>query len=150
MLLNGRWKWVEGKQKMASKPSTIIRLCFFYLMFFGFMRLSSCTVLSLTPHVSTCNGSIAECNQEDELLMESEISRRFLEQKKYISNGALQRDKPVCNGGGSGEAYSNSGGCLPPPSNPHNRGCSKYYRCRSDSWLCKETIFKVHESTLFM
>ncbi|ESW25620.1 hypothetical protein PHAVU_003G051400 [Phaseolus vulgaris] len=117
---------------MAAKPWTI-RLCFFYFMLFSFMHFSCCTVLSFTSHVGRCNGTIADCNQEDELLMESEISRRFLEQKSYISNGALQRDKPVCNGGGSGEAYSNSGGCLPPPSNPHNRGCSKYYRCRSDS-----------------
>ncbi|KAG5029435.1 hypothetical protein AAZX31_05G140600 [Glycine max] len=119
---------------MASKSSTIRLLCFCYFMLFSFMHFSSCTVFSLKSHASTCNGSIAECNQEDELLMESEISRRFLEQKRsYISNGALQRDKPVCNGGGSGEAYSKTGGCLPPPSNPQNRGCSKYYRCRSDS-----------------
>ena len=122
----------EQNRRMASNPITL-RFCFFCFMLFSFVHFSSCTVLSYTNHASTCNGSIAECNQEDELLMESEISRRFLEQKKYISNGALQRDKPVCNGGGSGEAYSNSGGCLPPPSNPHNRGCSKYYRCRSDS-----------------
>lgn len=67
--------------------------------------------------------------------MESEISKRFLEERtnKYIAPGALRRDKPVCNGGGSGEAYSRSGGCIPPPSNPQTRGCSKYYRCRSDS-----------------
>ncbi|OIW11204.1 hypothetical protein TanjilG_28295 [Lupinus angustifolius] len=66
--------------------------------------------------------------------MESEISKRFMmEEKRYISNGALKRDKPVCNGGGSGEAYSKTGGCLPPPSNPQSRGCFKYYRCRGDS-----------------
>ncbi|KAL2343513.1 hypothetical protein Fmac_004798 [Flemingia macrophylla] len=118
---------------MASKSSTITLLSFCYFFLFSLMHFSSCTVISLTGHASTCNGSIAECNQEDELLMESEISRRFLEQKKYISNGALQRDKPVCNGGSSGEAYSKTGGCLPPPSNPQSRGCSKYYRCRSDS-----------------
>ncbi|XVF37913.1 hypothetical protein REPUB_Repub20aG0052300 [Reevesia pubescens] len=81
---------------------------------------------------SACGGS-GECNEADEMLMESEISRRFLEQKKYISPGALKRDQPVCNGGSSGEAYSKTGGCLPEPSNPYNRGCSKYYRCRSDS-----------------
>ncbi|KAK7294769.1 hypothetical protein RJT34_17665 [Clitoria ternatea] len=99
-----------------------------------FQHFSICTVLPWTSHHgSMCNGSMAECNDEDEMLMESEISRRFLEQRTYISNGALKRDKPVCNGGGSGEAYSKTGGCLPPPSNPHSRGCSKYYRCRSDS-----------------
>ena len=139
VLLSGEWKegYIQSKtqnRRMASKSSTIRLLCFCYFMLFSFMHFSSCTVFSLKSHASTCNGSIAECNQEDELLMESEISRRFLEQKRsYISNGALQRDKPVCNGGGSGEAYSKTGGCLPPPSNPQNRGCSKYYRCRSDS-----------------
>ncbi|KAK7359310.1 hypothetical protein VNO77_01265 [Canavalia gladiata] len=119
-------------RRMASKSSTIRLVSFCYLILFSFMQFSS-TGLSWTSQASTCNGSIAECNLEDELLMESEISRRFLQQKSYISNGALKRDKPVCNGGGSGEAYSKTGGCLPPPSNPENRGCSKYYRCRSDS-----------------
>ncbi|KDP32602.1 hypothetical protein JCGZ_13152 [Jatropha curcas] len=80
----------------------------------------------------TCNGSIADCNFEEyETLMDSEISRRFLEQKKYISPGALKRDQPVCNGGANGQSYSSS--CLPPSSNPQNRGCPRYYRCRSDS-----------------
>lgn len=119
---------------MASK-STIKLLSFYYFMLFSFMHLSI-TVFSMSSnhhHANICNGSIAECNQEDEFLMESEISRRFLEERRYISNGALKRDKPVCNGGASGEAYSKSEGCIPPPSNPYTRGCSKYYRCRSDS-----------------
>ncbi|MED6133162.1 hypothetical protein PIB30_025975 [Stylosanthes scabra] len=113
-------------------------VCCFMLL--SYMHLST-TVFSQTSHAYTytytytytCNGSIAECNQEHEMLMESEISRRFLEEKKYISYGALGRDKPACNDGERGEAYSKSEGCLPPPSNPENRGCSKYYRCRSES-----------------
>ncbi|MED6130794.1 hypothetical protein PIB30_003814 [Stylosanthes scabra] len=114
---------------MASK-SSIIRVVFFCCI----MLCSSTAIgLSWTSNSHRCNGSIAECNQDGELLMESEISRRILEQRRIISNGALTRDKPVCNGGASGEAYSKTGGCLPPPSNPYNRGCSKYYRCRSDS-----------------
>ncbi|KAJ8755291.1 hypothetical protein K2173_019089 [Erythroxylum novogranatense] len=77
-----------------------------------------------------CNGSIAECNVEDfEELIESEISRRFLEQIKYISPGALNKDRPACSGEASGQSYSSS--CLPPPANHENRGCSKIYRCRS-------------------
>ncbi|KAE8038013.1 hypothetical protein FH972_010561 [Carpinus fangiana] len=74
----------------------------------------------------------AECNEEKEQSAESEISRRFLAQKS-ISYGALNRDRPACNGGAPGQSYSNSGGCLPPPANPPNRGCPKYYRCRSSS-----------------
>ncbi|KAJ6777051.1 RAPID ALKALINIZATION FACTOR-LIKE [Salix koriyanagi] len=78
-----------------------------------------------------CNGSIAECNEEYEFVMPSRISERYLEEtKKYISPGTLKPDQPVCNGGASGQSYSSS--CLPPPSNPPSRGCSKYYRCRSD------------------
>ncbi|KAJ6424182.1 hypothetical protein OIU84_025043 [Salix udensis] len=78
-----------------------------------------------------CNGSIAECNEEYEFVMPSHVSERYLEEtKKYISPGTLKPDQPVCNGGASGQSYSSS--CLPPPSNPPSRGCSKYYRCRSD------------------
>ncbi|XP_028121130.1 cold-responsive protein kinase 1-like [Camellia sinensis] len=80
-----------------------------------------------------CNGSIAVCNFDLEMVMESAVSRRFMETKKYTSPGALKRDQSVCNGGGSGEAYSKTRGCLPPQSNPYDRGCSRYYRCRGDS-----------------
>ncbi|KAJ4957153.1 hypothetical protein NE237_013936 [Protea cynaroides] len=81
-----------------------------------------------------CNGSIAECNEEEELLIESEIARRFLqESKNHISYGALNPDRPVCDGSASGEPYSKTGSCRQPPSNPQNRGCSKIYRCRNDS-----------------
>uniref|UniRef100_A0A2P2NM63 Protein RALF-like 32 n=1 Tax=Rhizophora mucronata TaxID=61149 RepID=A0A2P2NM63_RHIMU len=78
-----------------------------------------------------CNASIAECNEEYEVLMATEISRRFLEHRKYISPGVLHRDQPVCSGGKRGQSYSS--GCLPPKSNPGGRGCSRIYRCRSDS-----------------
>lgn len=98
--------------------------------FFTFF-LTVSFIISLVNGQSQCNDTIAKCNEDLEILMESEISRRFLEErKKYISPGALKRDQPVCNGGGNGEPYSRS--CLPPPSNPYNRGCSKYYRCRGD------------------
>ncbi|KAG9144363.1 hypothetical protein Leryth_024501 [Lithospermum erythrorhizon] len=80
---------------------------------------------------SKYNGSITESDDYIEEMMESEISRRFLEQRRYISIGALKRDHPACDGGASGTPYTRSG-CLPPPANPYNRGCSKYYRCRSD------------------
>ncbi|XP_022138044.1 protein RALF-like 32 [Momordica charantia] len=82
---------------------------------------------SMTP----CNGSIAECYVEEEMLMESEISRRFLEQqKKYISYDTLKKDQPACQGG-KGKPYTKSESCLPPPSNPYDRGCKPIYRCKS-------------------
>ncbi|KAL2506390.1 Protein RALF-like 32 [Abeliophyllum distichum] len=100
-----------------------------------FCIISFITVRGLNDiaNFSSCNGSIAECNEELEILMESDISRRFLQEKKYISPGALKRDQPVCNGGARGEPYSGGGGCVPPPSNTYNRGCQKYYRCRDDA-----------------
>ena len=107
------------------------------------LHLSSCLILALllfnkaaTARSSNiCNGSIAECSEEIEMFMESDISRRFLEErKKYITPGALKPDQPVCSGGGRGDAYSKSGGCLPPRSNRDTRGCPAYYRCRSGSW----------------
>ncbi|GER53111.1 rapid alkalinization factor [Striga asiatica] len=81
-----------------------------------------------------CKGSIAECDRDLEVLMESETSRRFLTQRKYITPGTLKRDQPVCNGGAPGQPYTNGGGqCVPSSSNPYHRGCPPYYRCRDDS-----------------
>ncbi|OVA05696.1 Rapid ALkalinization Factor [Macleaya cordata] len=82
-----------------------------------------------------CNASIGECNaeEEEEMLMESEISRRFMaEQKKYITPGVLKKDQPACGGDGRGQSYTNGGSCLGRPVNPETRPCYKYYRCRSD------------------
>ncbi|XP_028804797.1 protein RALF-like 32 [Neltuma alba] len=130
---------MESKDRVRFSISTF----YFYsmmILFVGFMsslclKSEAAVVSAASLSCKNGNGTIAECNEEDEvMMMESEISRRLMvEQTKYISPGALRRDKPVCHGGGSGEAYSRSGGCLPSPSNPHTRGCSKYYRCRSDS-----------------
>ncbi|KAF3456650.1 hypothetical protein FNV43_RR01304 [Rhamnella rubrinervis] len=103
----------------------------YYLLLLSLLLRSGDAASFIGYTDTACNGSIAECNQESETLMESEISRRFLEdQKRYISPGALKPDQPVCRGAG-GESYA--GNCLPPSSNPHDRGCSKYYRCRSHS-----------------
>ncbi|KAF8388469.1 hypothetical protein HHK36_027141 [Tetracentron sinense] len=77
-----------------------------------------------------CNGSIAECYEEqEEMAMESEISRRILQGTKYITPGAQKPNQPVCGNGAQGVSYSSS--CLPPQANPSNRGCTKYYGCRS-------------------
>lgn len=108
------------------------------LLSFSFTLILILALLPLNGAISAeepaCNGSIAECREDLEILTESaEEVRRILEQKKYISPGALKRDRPVCNGGANGESYSRSGGCLPPPSHSYDRGCSKYYRCRGDS-----------------
>ena len=40
-------------------------------------------ILAMEPlHKHACNSTIAECNTEDRMLMESEISRKFSEKKR--------------------------------------------------------------------
>ena len=76
-----------------------------------------------------CNGStVGDClAEEDEFEMSSEISRRILATKKYISYGALQRNTVPCSRRGA--SYYN---CKPgAQANPYNRGCSSISRCRS-------------------
>ncbi|XP_004147646.3 protein RALF-like 32 [Cucumis sativus] len=119
------------RKRISSKPMSL-QTCFLLLLFlFLFLFQDLCLVRASSTH--SCNGSIAECANEEEMLMESEITRRFLEQqKKYISIGALKKDHPACDGASGGQPYTRSGSCAPPPANPYNRGCSKIYRCRSD------------------
>lgn len=105
----------------------LLHFCFFLVL------ILLCFDGGVSGTNSPCNGSIGECNESLENLMDSEINRRFLYAQRYISPGVLRRDEPVCSGGARGQSYSND--CLPPPSNSYNRGCSKIYRCRSDSWI---------------
>lgn len=129
----------ETRQKEPSKSETMrigisskpmpLQPCFLLLLL---LLLPQDLRLVQAFSMSSCNGSIAECDSEKEMLMESEISRRFLaQQKKYIAIGALRKDRPACDGS-SGRPYTKSGSCASSPANPYNRGCSKTYRCRSD------------------
>ncbi|KAL5702783.1 hypothetical protein ACHQM5_028007 [Ranunculus cassubicifolius] len=93
-----------------------------FLISLVLVLLQLSNVLSATQ---PCNGTLAECNEEDEFLMDSEISRRILAQGKYISPGALKNNQPTC--GGNGNSYSR---CLPRASNPQTKVCAKYFRCR--------------------
>lgn len=122
---------MEATKLMESKLTNLsIHFSFFLILV---LLLFNQTATARSNKI--CNGSMAGCNEETEMFMESDISRRFLEErKKYITPGALKPDQPVCNGGGRGDAYSRSGGCLPPKSNTNTRGCPAYYRCRSSSW----------------
>ncbi|CAL8082847.1 unnamed protein product [Prunus armeniaca] len=76
------------------------------------------------------HGYKEHCSGEngEEFKMEYETSRRFLAVQKFLSPGVLKRDLPVCKGP-RGKPYGIS--CLPPPSNPRYRACSKIYRCRA-------------------
>lgn len=79
---------------------------------------------------STTGSVLAECSVDEELgTMESDHIRVRLEAAgKYITPGVLKSDIPFCNKASPGEPYHK--GCIPPPSNPYNRGCSNIYRCR--------------------
>lgn len=131
-----KYSFKVGKQKPykeETQRSRMVPVQLYYLLLLSLLLHSGDAASFVSYSGKACNGSIVECNQESEMLMESEISRRFLEGKnKYISPGALKPDQPVCRGA-SGESYSNAGNCLPPSSKPYQRGCSKYYRCRSNS-----------------
>ncbi|XP_012453184.1 protein RALF-like 33 [Gossypium raimondii] len=84
---------------------------------------------------SECSGSIAEClmqGGEDssdfdaEFAVGSEISRRILAARRYISYGALRRNTVPCSRRGA--SYYN---CRPgAQANPYSRGCSRITRCR--------------------
>ncbi|KAF5178858.1 Ralf-like [Thalictrum thalictroides] len=75
----------------------------------------------------TCNGSVGDCTEEVEMLMQSEISRRFLAQNQRIHYGPMKPDQPVCGSGANGQSYTDS--CVPPRSNSPKRGCFKIYHC---------------------
>ncbi|KAB2009770.1 hypothetical protein E1A91_D10G193400v1 [Gossypium mustelinum] len=87
------------------------------------------------PIKSECGGSIAEClmlGGEDssefdaEFAMDSEINRRILAARRYISYGALRRNTVPCSRRGA--SYYN---CRPgAQANPYSRGCSRITRCR--------------------
>ncbi|GMP78093.1 hypothetical protein CsSME_00034160 [Camellia sinensis var. sinensis] len=94
----------------------LLHLCFLDLVLLSLLCLGGCVGVTTSDARVQCNGSIAECHADMEMLMESEVSRRFLQTTNHITYGALKQDQPACNSGKSGEAYSKS--CLPKESNP--------------------------------
>eukprot|EP00262_Sarcandra_glabra_P008692 TRINITY_DN22340_c0_g1_i1.p1 TRINITY_DN22340_c0_g1~~TRINITY_DN22340_c0_g1_i1.p1 ORF type:complete len:111 (+),score=3.13 TRINITY_DN22340_c0_g1_i1:93-425(+) len=69
-----------------------------------------------------CNGSVVECQVEEEFSMESEVTTRFLLQQRPF-NPLISR--PACNKP-RGES------CLPRRRlTASTRQCNKYYQCRS-------------------
>ncbi|RZS15643.1 hypothetical protein BHM03_00047522 [Ensete ventricosum] len=80
--------------------------------------------------VAGCNGTtIAECHAAvtTELLVDSEIHRRFLQPKDKLTYRSLTPDSNFCNTGG--KPYTTN--CIKPRSLNHPpRGCSSIYECR--------------------
>ncbi|GLT60990.1 hypothetical protein SLA2020_337270 [Shorea laevis] len=115
---------MESKLKRADSMPHRLQMILMVLLMLLLIEDLCCNCRVAGPedafHYGMCSGSMTECNEEDETLMESEISRRFLQQQKYITYGALRPDRAVCN----------KKPCIPRPSNPYNRGCKASYGCR--------------------
>ncbi|KAG7556678.1 Rapid ALkalinization Factor [Arabidopsis suecica] len=76
---------------------------------------------------SNCKGSIAECiAEEEEYEFDSEISKRILASKKYISYGAMRKNNVPCSRRGASYYNCKRGA----QANPYSRGCSTITRCR--------------------
>ncbi|KAF2544095.1 hypothetical protein F2Q68_00033175 [Brassica cretica] len=76
---------------------------------------------------SGCEGSIAECiAEEEEMEFDSDISRRILAQKKYVSYGAMRKNSVPCSRRGASYYNCQRGA----QANPYRRGCSTITRCR--------------------
>ncbi|GFZ21052.1 hypothetical protein Acr_29g0002140 [Actinidia rufa] len=80
---------------------------------------------------SWCNGTIADCfGNELEMLMDSDMSRRFLQQGgKSFSRGSTAPNKPVASKCGRGRYQP----CIPGSNGLPPRACNQYYRCGRDT-----------------
>ncbi|KAI3920528.1 hypothetical protein MKX01_000867 [Papaver californicum] len=76
---------------------------------------------------STCDGSIGECQLENEFEMDSEISRRILATTKYVSYESLKKNTTPCSKRGASYYNCKDGA----QANSYNRGCSKLSKCKS-------------------
>ncbi|KAK1271304.1 hypothetical protein QJS04_geneDACA004474 [Acorus gramineus] len=72
-----------------------------------------------------CNGTVVDCNDEEEWLMESDTVRRLL-QTTSGSYASLQTQSACA--GSNGGAYENT--CFSQVNTP-SRGCDPIYGCRS-------------------
>ncbi|CAN8270213.1 unnamed protein product [Cochlearia groenlandica] len=87
---------------------------------------------NLTPFETECRGSIAECSISvdgetgTEFDMDSEINRRILAAKSYISYGALKKNSVPCSRRGASYYNCRRGA----QANPYSRGCSVITRCQ--------------------
>ncbi|KAF9606212.1 hypothetical protein IFM89_023667 [Coptis chinensis] len=110
---------------MVGGSKTSIILMALVLLLQVFYAISS---INFDEVVQPCNGSIAECNEEDGLLMDSEISRRILAAQGYahfITYPPLKADS-ACSNGARGDPYH----CAPRRANNYRPGCSHYYGCK--------------------
>ncbi|KAL6500345.1 hypothetical protein OROHE_025711 [Orobanche hederae] len=120
-----------------AKPDLIFRLLIAAAVLAAFSVLtisdaggySSWTPMNIP---ATCQGSIAECMADGtgEFDMDSEVSRRMLATKKYLSYGALKPDSVPCSRRGSSYYNKNCNSKSKGAVNPYNRKCSSVTKCR--------------------
>ncbi|KAH7837773.1 hypothetical protein Vadar_017838 [Vaccinium darrowii] len=76
--------------------------------------------------VSTCNGQVGDCiDEEEEMMMGSEGARRVLARQRYISYGAMRANNVPCSKRGQSYYSCSRKG----RANPYRRGCSYITRC---------------------
>ena len=76
--------------------------------------------------IATCNGRVGDCIDEaEEMMLDSEASRRVLAQTRYISYDALRRGNIPCSRRGS--SYYNCGSHQ--KINPYSGGCTRITNC---------------------
>nr|DAD24135.1 TPA_asm: hypothetical protein HUJ06_025598 [Nelumbo nucifera] len=75
-----------------------------------------------------CNGSIADCYEEEELLMESEISRRILAQSDPVTDISKVNNDNPCGKQSNGRPYKS---CVGPKNGvrpcTQGNGCDRIY-----------------------
>lgn len=113
---------------MVTRAVFLTTLVFLLQVFHAFSSIKLAELHNEQP----CNGTIADCNKEEEFTMDSEISRRILAQAGHISYDAVGRNQqPACGTGARGDSYGRS--CLSHPVNPSGRPCTRFQnRCRDN------------------
>ncbi|KAF2545406.1 hypothetical protein F2Q70_00023286 [Brassica cretica] len=100
------------------------------LAIFAILAVQHLTVAAdFLPFETECRGTIAECSVSGmgaEFEMDSEINRRMLANRRYISYGALRRNSVPCSRRGASYYNCRRGA----HANPYSRGCSVITRCR--------------------
>ncbi|CAI9290420.1 unnamed protein product [Lactuca saligna] len=102
-----------------------------------FVLFSSILLIKIASRVSSLNPDSVikddlDTIAEDEMMMESEASRRLLLMgRRYISYETLRRDVIPC--GTPGASYYNCKGNGNGVANPYNRGCEIITMCARDA-----------------
>ncbi|KAI3975450.1 hypothetical protein MKX01_007659 [Papaver californicum] len=118
---------------MVKRSSVIIRFTLLILLLQQvFIDTSNAEFTNNSRNKCSDSSSlIGECNEEVEMLMDSEVSRRFLAAQRHISYDAVAKDAPCS--GGPGKPYAAK--CPDPKkANDKNmRPCHRIFKCRTKS-----------------